>query len=339
MRLDRETADHASTRLFPLVWENLRRFGVRGADVNALKPAYWESWAKSHRHIQLAAEIVQMFEQAGMPTLLLKGIALASRHYEKPQLRPMGDVDLMVPAPFAEPARRLLIANGWRSIENPPESALQLLHGLGFEDRAGRLLDLHWHALHESPRPSADDGFWARAEGMEIGGAATRVLAPADQILHVSVHGLRWAKVPAIQWVSDVMAILRSASDRLDWSLLIAEARERRVVMQVRMALDYVRASLDVPALDPVCEQLAAIRCTVADRIDFKVRASAPSVGRDLLFYWLDHHRLHADDGWPSRYFGFPGYLRRIWGLRSLMDVAGTAAEKGTRRLGGRPRS
>ena len=306
-----ERADSASTRLFPLVWWNLQRLGASGIEINALKPHYWTSWAASQALVEVAGEVATAFQRAGIPTLLLKGVALAARHYERPELRPMRNVDLMVPTAFAEEARRLLISAGCRPIASIPERALGLVHELGFRDRSGRRLDLHWRTLRGSP--AAADGPWARAEAIEIGGATTRILAPADQLLHVCVSGLRWAEPPAIHWVADAMAILESTASRLDWDVLVAEARLRHVSMPAQRALEHVRAAYEVSALDAVCRRLSALRCTIADRIDFEVRARPPSRARDLLRRWIDRSRLHAEAPRHSRHLGFPRYLRAIW--------------------------
>jgi Uncharacterised nucleotidyltransferase len=330
-----ERADSASTRLFPLVWWNLQRLEAGGIEINSLKPHYWSSWAASQAHVEVAGEAAAAFQAAGIPTLLLSGVALGAHHYKRPELRPMRDVDLLVPDAFAAEARRRLISAGWRPIENLPDSAFGFVHELGFQDRLGRLLDLHWRALHESPAPSIDDGLWARAETVEIGGAAARILGPADQLLHACVHGLRWAETPAIHWVADVMAILESAASRLDWEVLIAETRVRHVVMQARRALQHVRVTFGVSALDGVCERLSALRCTVADRIDFQARVRPPSLPRDVLRLWIEYSRLHGEAPRLSRYLGFPAYLRAIRGLRSLRAAPGPASRTDARRLRG----
>lgn len=324
-------ADPASLRLLPLAWWNLVRRGASGPRINRLKTYYWESWAKSNALLELAAEQTAAFGAQGIPTILLKGAALASSYYEKAALRPMSDVDLLVPDAAAGEAQRILESSGWRPMQRLP--ALPLLHGLGFEDGAGRLLDLHRHALVEGCRPEADDGFWARAEAVKIAGTAARILAPADQLLHVCVHGLRWSKVPAIQWVADAMVILESASDRIDWDLMVEEARARRVVVPLRRALEYVRSGFDVPALDPVCRHLSALRCNLGERIEFETRIRPPSLGRGLLLHWFDHLRLREEAPWPSRVLGFPGYWRDLWGLRTLKDIPSAAVRKSAGRL------
>lgn len=251
----------------------------------------------------------------------------------------MGNMDLMVPAPYAAEARRLLTSTGWHSTANPLDSAAALLHGLRFQDRAGHQLNLQWHALVGSSRASADDGLWARAESVAIEGTTARVLAPADQLLHVCVHGLRWSQVPAIRWVADVMAILNSAADRMDWDLLVEEARTRRVVLQMRRALDYVRVAFAVSALDRVCRQLGSLRSTIGDRIDFEVRLRPPSLGQMIVVSWFDHRRLHDDTPWFSRCLGFPGYLRSLGGLHSLMQGRAVATPKSGPMVRGRARA
>ena len=324
-----ERADSASTRLFPLVWWNLQRLGASGIEINALKPHYWTSWAASHALVEVAGEAAAAFQSAGIPTLLLKGVALAARHYERPELRPMRNVDLMVPEAFAEEARRLLISAGWRPVASIPERDLGSVHELGFRDRSGRRLDLHWRALRENPGPAVTDGLWARAEAIEIGGASARILAPADQLLHVCVYGLQWAEPPTIHWVADAMAILDSAASRLDWDVLVAEARLRHAIMPARRALEHLRVAYEASALDAVCRRLSAIRCSVADWIDFQLRVRPPSLPGDLLQRWIDHSRLHAETPRPFRYLGFLRYVRGMGALARSPSVRPDYPKKG----------
>ena len=93
-----------------------------------------------------------------------------------------------------------------------------------------------------------------------MGSAAVRVLSPADQLLQVAVTGVSPSAFPAIHWVADAVAILRTASSRLDWDVLVAEAMASHIAEPMRDALTYLRDAFAVAGLDDVCDRLGAGR-------------------------------------------------------------------------------
>ena len=61
--------------------------------------------AATNLHLQTElAGILTAFDRAGIPVMLLKGAALGPTIYGRPDLRPMGDVDLLVPSEHVEEA-------------------------------------------------------------------------------------------------------------------------------------------------------------------------------------------------------------------------------------------
>src|SRR5205085_7015606 len=120
-------------------------------------------------------------------------------------------------------------------------------HSVALGNQAGREFDLHWHSLRESLAGDADAGFWERAVPLSILHVRSRGLAPADQLLHTIVHGIRWNEEPTIRWIADAMAILQTSADALDWEVFLAEARERSLQLHVRHGLGYLREAFHAP--------------------------------------------------------------------------------------------
>ena len=132
-----------------------------------------------------SAASFEALHEAGIETLLLKGAPLAILRYGSPGLRPMADVDILVPTDRALAAIRLLRELGWDSIDHPdPERRIELRHSEGFRRRSdGALIDLHWNALMQ---PFRDDDLWSAAIDVEIGGVPTRAPCATDQLLLVT---------------------------------------------------------------------------------------------------------------------------------------------------------
>ena len=114
----------------------------------------------------------------------------------------------------------------------------QMIHSLPFTHPARVYVDLHWHVFEECCRDDDDDALWAASAPVSIGGAATRILAPEDQLIHACVHGEKWVRVPGIRWVADAVVVVRGGQVR--WDRLVQQAVKRRFVLRLRAQLAYL---------------------------------------------------------------------------------------------------
>lgn len=206
--------DEGSYRLLPLLFHNLHQHGVQDPIMQKLKGIYRLAWYKNQTSFRRLAALLRAFHEAGIRTLTLKGAALTILHYQNYGLRPMSDFDVLVPIAQVADAVSLLQRSGWipesRFADIQIDALIATEQALAFQDATEQALDLHWHVLQESRGPGADESFWRTAVSMEVDGAPTRALQPADQLLHVCLHGARWNQLPSIRWVADSLMILRS---------------------------------------------------------------------------------------------------------------------------------
>jgi hypothetical protein len=135
------------------------------------------AWQALAVHLQRALAAI---EAAGVRALVLKGAALALSHYPDPALRPMGDLDVLVPPSGWRTAARALEALDW-TMEDTAE------HGAAFAGPAGARLELHG-ALTTCPGlfPTTFDGLYARSA--PLGGLGGRRLGDEDALVHLALH-------------------------------------------------------------------------------------------------------------------------------------------------------
>ncbi len=172
-------------------------------------PAIATAWNQARRDAAMAALSQQAalrlalarLGDAEIAAVALKGVALAWRHYPEAALRPMRDIDLLVPEARAIEASRLLAAAGFAADADDAATLRQALaddHQLPAQHHAALnvTIELH-HRLGDPPQrrgyrvPQIDPaGVMARAVAVECGG--TRVFCPAPQDLaaHLIVHAL-----------------------------------------------------------------------------------------------------------------------------------------------------
>ena len=135
------------------------------------------------------ARVFAVLRDAGIEPILGKGWALA-RCYPSPSLRPMGDIDLYVPAALAERAQAALDATG--------DAPVDLHAGFGeLDDRA-----------------AAD--LVARSECVALGDVAVRVFGASDHLRLVCLHLLRHGALRPL-WLVDVAVLLETRRSDFDW--------------------------------------------------------------------------------------------------------------------------
>ncbi len=326
--LDRPGAlklSRASARLLSSLGWQVARLGLAHPLAPELKKAHRECWALNQRKLEQTADTIEALGRAGIPTLLIKGLPLAFAFYPDAGLRPMGDVDLLVPSTFAEKAIELLEQRGavrqsLKPTQVPGWSAgaiLRLQHAAHFAHPISGNLDLHWFSLEECCSENADDGFWSRRMAVRVNGRSFSTLCAEDHFLHVCVHGLRAERgESSFRWIADAVWILRKAGPEFRWALVVREARERLLSYTLGEALN---------VLAPYCRELIPInaaerfRAGVGTRWEKWAHRSNLSVTprNKVAALWLRFVRATPNlTGW-QRLKRFPDYLRGRWTMDS----------------------
>ncbi|GBE01139.1 MAG TPA: hypothetical protein ENH07_03955 [Nitrospirae bacterium] len=320
--VDIDNIDEGSYRLLPLLYRNLSRLGVKDPVMHKLKGTYRLTWYKNQTLFHHMASLVRSFHACGLETLILKGAALAPLYYNDCGVRPMADFDVLVHTDKVLPAIDLLRKEGWTPKDfEPTERYISLRHSHGFEDEAGREFDLHWHVLSECCQSTADNDFWAGTIPLNINGVSTKALNPADQLLHICVHGMKWESVPTIRWVSDAVVILNSSLSEIDWGRLIEQARKRRLILPVRNALHYLQASLEAPVPLEVLRKIRAMPVSRIESFEYKTKDRPPTLLTDLWQLWCQHSRMTESASFWGRIVRLPGFFQHIWRLKHIWEV------------------
>ncbi|MBL8484325.1 MAG: nucleotidyltransferase family protein [Rhodocyclaceae bacterium] len=202
------------------------------------------------RELLLAGRVL---EQAGIPYVALKGAGLATQVYPHPALRPMRDVDFLVPEEDVLRAYQALQDSGLeRMPEFPgdPAAALSTEHqlpSLRFP-AGGGVLEIHCRLFHRTQGAEHDDDlsadplFWQRVRPLQVAGRAVPCESPTDLLLHLIVHAVynhKFDNGPLL--LSDLALLL--AREQIDWPLfwqLAARGQHTRgCVLGLKLAEHY----------------------------------------------------------------------------------------------------
>jgi len=342
VNLDR--LDPASSRLLPLLAQRVTALRIQHRELPRLAGVLRHAWANNLTLRRQVERLLNEFSTEGVDHLLLKGFPLAFDIYPNPGARAMDDVDVLIPVERAWEMLARLQRNGWTPLQKvpvrrssrPAEEALCFQHGVAFRSPDGGLhIDLHWYALEECSYPGADTGFWSRKRRIR-GVENAWQLSPADQLLHICVHGLRLNPISSIRWIPDALLILRRHAADIDWDVLFAETGQRRLFATMQHALNYLAEF--APELVPtkVLQRFGNQHVTLLEWA-----AHRGNVGTSMLTQfaatWQRYRRMTPQRNAWTRPFGFSRFLQLAWGTDHVGAVAihifRRAAQRATRHL------
>ena len=330
-----------SQRVLPLLCKNLLAHGIDDPMMSRFRGIARHAWFSTQFLISTCSPLFKAFDQAGIPLVLLKGMALVACLPEQLPLRGMTDIDLLILPADADAAIDLLVADGWRPHYGSPGF---VKHEVVGKDKSYLFyrdfhlsLDLHWFALENNRWPEADKALWSHLVLVQIGGTQCHAPGFEDQVLHACVHGAPWNGVATLRWAADAIIILRAKQGIFDWSYSLDQCGQRRVTIQIRNCLEYLRRFFDVPVPNFVLKELRKQRVSMIETLDYWLRAQNPA---DLAlssrsFLALQDYRASKkalSEG--SAFTAICALLRERWAVDSVL----VALEMAVFTLMGRPR-
>lgn len=206
------------------------------------------------------------FDNAGIPVVVLKGMALAHLVYSEPTLRPMQDVDLWLSPEQLEAGAETLRRSGFQFPRRTYEGRWTPGAADGADDRALEVpgtpivFELHGALPSWAGFPHADTAAaWTRAQRVPLGDVRARVLAPEDLLLHVALHlSRRHLFRSGLRGVVDLTLVLDCWRDRWQWAALTLDYERLGVAQWMRLALWMAQRLLDAPVPADVFRRLPA---------------------------------------------------------------------------------
>jgi hypothetical protein len=324
--------DEGTLRLAPLLHANLKRLGIADPLLARMSEVRRVAW---YRQIQLTARlkaVLAAFAPAGIETLLLKGLPLGLAYYDDADLRPIGDLDLMIRHRDWGIAVDLLAATGWRAEESMTDPLLRSTHAIEFKDRTGYGLDLHHSPFHECLEPIKLEPFWARSVPLTTGDFSSRMLCPADQLLHCLTHGLRANEVATVRWVADAVMILRREPG-LDWQRLLDQTARLRFGQPMATGLAYLTLTFPGLVPDDMPTRLRQYKASLFEHVESFARRHEHLTGQGSRFGYF--FRLHEGKAFQAKLAQVPSYLADTFGTRPGVQTVRTMGHKAWKALKG----
>lgn len=227
--------------LFLQVVERHRIWGVVADGLRAAQPdlpsLIYDSLQRRARQIacqnlymaQEGARLQHLLDEAGIPAILYKGVALAQQAYGTIALKHGHDIDLLVRPGDVAQAFRLLENCGYRAEDGFSNKSFLIDTYVSCQQeihffRGETMVELHWHLVHYLPR--LDDMLWQQRCVVDLDcGIPLCTFAKPEHLIYLSVHGgfHNWFR---LKWLTDFYLLLRqlSAAEGAAFLLLARQA-------------------------------------------------------------------------------------------------------------------
>ena len=216
--------------------------------------------------------VLATLNAACIPVMLLKGAALQLGAYNRPDLRPMSDVDLLVrPQDAVRAVDALRVAGCRRGVDLIRDDFFPEFHyEAELLTASPNPLRIDLHARPFRPLPLArmlpTEAFWDGAKEVSVGSATALVPRGETMLIHLAAHA-GFHDCARLIWLYDLRRLVASPAPPLDWSRLIDKARQWHVAWAVRTALDRAEEVFGAFVPDDARRQLRARRPTWRERI------------------------------------------------------------------------
>jgi hypothetical protein len=262
--------------LAPQLHFRLEGWGARLPNARAQAKLDFIRQAEVRRQVVRQEQLAEVLANLPVRPIVLKGAYLAEKVYPAPGLRPMNDIDLLFRPEDLPAAGAALRDLGYRSKDKSPELGPGITkHTSTFMRAAGpaatpnpylsadsghmiephRSLEESWFGLKCDLTP----GMWDRSQAIDIAGQPARALAPTDNLLHLCVHLTFHLIMGSPSWVQMLdLAVFAQGQQRVDWTDLVARARQLDAAGYVYAAARLAAQALAAPFPPEVLVGLAA---------------------------------------------------------------------------------
>lgn len=235
----------------PLLWHHFRQASINlpYETERILRGLYLRHRALNQAHATSLIEIQNLFSQAGIRALVLKGLALAYQCYPDPALRPVSDIDLLLKKNDVLPALQVLADAGYRvSFPEPGLSVLpkELIADSPLRDGVSTHVELHHYdpkhrLINKLGRDDEFKGLNEPQQELVIKDCTVYIPSIMDVLHYLMRHMIRHlfpahpGKPLPLKWCADILSLVEQHAKVIDW----VKIRQTQPAFLNRLALLY----------------------------------------------------------------------------------------------------
>jgi hypothetical protein len=282
-------------------------------------------YANLKRNLSIIGELreaLATFQQAGIPCIVLKGIALAELVYPNIGMRGMSDVDILVKKEELFTVDEHLSSLGYASADSTVTKAIHnpvgYLASLEYRKNASPLnLHVHWHTVNTSVPATMFveqidiNRLWEHSAVTGVADSHARILRPEHMIIYLCEHALRIGhSFDRLILICDIFFSIKAFEKIIDWDFIVEESRRFNLSRFVYYSLSIVKhyTSLGIP--DKCLAKLRPPDISRGEKYFLKLQFNNGRIRGSSYFIYLAMNRgLFAKLGFIIRTFFPPAQI------------------------------
>lgn len=322
-QVDIDFLDTSSKYLLPALYQNLNKNLIHDPLMGKLHSAYLLARDKNQLLLDSAIGVIGNLEQAGIKTMLLKGLGMYVRGDMEIGSRHFYHADILIP--YSQIANALSILNqyGWRQAYEISKKVYSIFgNNIAISQGTDLEVDLHWNIYFYRSGVNPDV-FWDRAMPISFAHVKTNVMDPGDNLMFTCYHGACWNfNNLYLDWVLDAVLLLQLYQDQIDWERMINQAGLLNVGYTIWNAYRYINQEFDTQIPKAIIDDLQSIGENEHEIKEFGIKEKAPT----LIFTAMKMHALNylyfSDhlSAW-EKVWKFPRFIQSIMQVNRIIDI------------------
>jgi hypothetical protein len=263
-------------------------------------------------------EVLATFQEAGIPCIVLKGIALAELVYPSIDMRGMSDVDILLKKEDLFTVDEHLSSHGYTSTDSTVTKAIHnpsgYLASLEYRKNASPLnLHVHWHIVNTSVPATMFveqidiNRLWEHSAVTSVADSRARMLRPEHMIIYLCEHALRVGhSFDRLILICDIFFSIKAFEKIIDWDFIVEESRRFNLSRFIYFSLSIVKhyTFLDIP--DGCIAKLRPPDISLGEKLFLRLQLNNRRISGSSYFIYLAMNRSLSDKaGFIARTF-FP---------------------------------
>jgi hypothetical protein len=316
--VEKAQQEGVSAVLFHNITKHRLEYLIPQESYRDLSNQYYANMKRNMAIIGELREVLATFQEAGIPCIVLKGIALAEHVYPNIATRGMSDVDILVKKEDLFKVDDYLSSLGYISRDSSVEKAIHnpvgYLASLEYRKNASPLnLHVHWHTVNTSVPATTFveridiNRLWENSAIIAVADSRALMLRPEHMIIYLCEHALRVGhSFDRLILICDIFFSIKAFENMIDWNFVSEESRRFGLSRFVYYGLSIVKhyTSLDIP--DECIAKLKPSDMSWGEKFFLSLQLNNRRIGGSSYFIYLAMNRSLSDKaGFIARTF-FP---------------------------------
>ncbi|MBH1939381.1 nucleotidyltransferase family protein [Mobilitalea sibirica] len=171
------------------------------------------------QHIDIIGHVLDTLYQEGIQVVALKGLILRE-YYPEPELRTMGDADILVHREDTNKVGKILNSFGY-------EEGISSNKHIAYIHQYYPCIEVHWTLSNQenNKSPVFTGPIWQNTKKSDLLGNTTYILSDEDQLLHLIVHSLNhiYTSGFGLRQLCDITLFIEAKINTINWRKVKAE--------------------------------------------------------------------------------------------------------------------